>query len=156
MSVINIASENILTFKRIKNDACIGYEIFVKEYTSNGVKEYLLDVIKNPKISLDIPSKIKLKNNKKKRWQLEDDVVGIGTSSISVFVNKVQLNTMQYTFNPNLKLLTIHIDIMETDDIEIECKLDRIKYIHNTTNKCEYNIVPKFNKTHTIGTHSKL
>ena len=56
-----IVTTNVITFKRLSHIACSGYNIYVKEQTADGEKNYLLDTIRNPKISLDILEKKALK-----------------------------------------------------------------------------------------------
>lgn len=151
-----IISTNIITFKRISHLACSEYKIYVKEYTANGEKEYLLDTIKNPKISLDILEKTTLKYNELQRWQLKDEVTGVNSSSVNVYVNRTKLETKRYTFNPKNKMLYIHLKLSKDSIIEVEYGLDVVTYSHKTENKCEYTVVPVFEKSHLIGTHNIL
>ncbi|MGO0862145.1 hypothetical protein, partial [Clostridioides difficile] len=61
-----------------------------------------------------------------------------------------------YTFNSKFKILYIHIELSPTDFIEIQYQVDKIKYVHKTLNKCEYSVVPVFDKHYLTGQHSLL
>lgn len=153
---MNSISENVITFKRLSHKSCYSYKIYVKEYFENSIKEYLLNEILNPKMSLDIIERKVLKHNEKQKWQLRDEVNGINTSSVSVFINHNELQPKDYTFNVKNKILIITLDLNEDDIIEVEYKLDIICYSHKSQNRCEYIIVPVFENSHLIGTHTIL
>lgn len=156
MGALTLASENEIVFRRIQNEACTSYKIFVKEFIGDDVSEYFLEEIQNPRISLDLPEKIELKFNKEKKWELPRDISGVNTNSVKVYINNWKLDTGKYTFNPKTKMLIVHVDILETDLVEAEYLVDRIRYVHNSISKCEYKIVPIFKKSHLIGRHTIL
>lgn len=153
---MNSISENVISFKRLSHKFCHSYRIYVKEYLESSVKEYILDEILNPKVSLDVPERKIVKYNEKQKWQLRDEITGINSSSVEVFVNHNKLQTNNYTFNIKTKILDITLDLNKEDLIEIEYKLDIIRYSHRTKNKCEYIVVPFFENSHLIGTHTIL
>lgn len=153
---MDFVNENTISFKRLPYNSCKAYKIYVKEYTPDGTKEYFLDEIPNPALSLDIKEKVQLKYNKDLKWQLKDEISGVNSASIDVYINHNKLETKYYTFSVKNKLLMIHISIQENDLIEAEYCLDIIKYPHRVTNKCEYNIVPVFKRSNLIGSHNIL
>lgn len=153
---MNSVSENIISFKRLSHKFCSSYKIYVKEYLNDSIKEYILDEILNPKASLDIPERKFIKYNERQRWQLRDEINGINSDSVEVFINHNKLQTNNYTFNTKTKILTIILDLNKDDIIEVKYKLDIICYSHRSQNKCDYIIVPIFENSHLIGTHTIL
>lgn len=151
-----IVTTNVITFKRLSHIACSGYNIYVKEQTADGEKNYLLDTIQNPKISLDILEKKALKYNKLQKWQLRDEITGVNSSSVNVYINHNKIDTNKYTFNVKNKILYIHLKLNKDDIIEVEYCLDIVTYSHETINNCEYIVVPIFKKSHLIGSHNIL
>lgn len=152
----NNISENIISFKRLSSKLCSAYRIYVKEYIESDIKEYILDEIINPNISLDIEERKVVKYNEKQKWQLKDEVTNVSSSSIDVFVNHNKLELKLYTFNIKNKVLTIHLDLNKTDIIEIGYRIDSIYYSHRTQNMCEYTVVPIFKRSNLIGNHTLL
>ena len=151
-----ITNINNITFKRVKHPSCIEYKIFVKEFINDEYKEYLLDVIPNPNVSLDIKERISLEYNDKQKWKLREEITGVNSSSIDVYVNGNKLTPRRYTFNIKNKILYIHVLIPKDSAIEVEDKLDIVSYSHKTSNKCEYNVIPVFERNHLIGCHNIL
>lgn len=150
-------NENVISFKRLSSNACYGYKIYVKEYKDDEEPiEYLLDAVPNPQMSLDILDEKSLKYNEMQQWQLKDEVVGIDSSSINVYINNNLLSTKNYTFNEYNGVLLIHTRLNEDDSIDIEYRLDIIRYIHMTDKRCEYTVEPIFTKNHLIGRHNIL
>lgn len=154
--MIKKLTTNNITFKRLTDTSCTGYKIFVKEFIDDECKEYLLDVIPNPNISLDIKERITLEYNEKQKWKLRDEITGVNTSSLSVYINKEKLIPRRYTFNVRNKMLYIHVQIPEDAVIEAEYNIDVISYSHKTSNKCEYSVIPIFERNHLIGCHNIL
>lgn len=152
----SLVIENTITFSRIRNTKCISYNLFVNEIVNGSKQEYLLANILNPKTeSVLIESKV-VDYNKDKKWALPKDTIGLSTKSVKVSVNGSELSTNNYTYDSKLKLIYIHIDLAETDFIEMEYKVDRIIYVHKTLNKCEYSVAPVFHKSYNMGQHSLL
>lgn len=151
-----IITTNIISFKRLSHAACTGYKIFAKEYTVDGEKEYLVNIISNPKLSLDIQEKKTLKYNESQKWQLRDEINGVNSSSVNVYINHNKLDTKRYTFNVKNKMLFVHIELNPTDIIEVEYTLDIINYSHKASNKCEYKVIPIFERNNLIGSHNIL
>lgn len=154
--MINVVSENVISFRRISKEICDGYRIIVKENVDGVIKEYVLDEIENPKAPITVKEAVELEYNEELKWQLPDDVVATGSDSISVWLNHVQLTTVQYTLSAKHKLLYLHSQATPDDLIEVEYEVDRITYTHNTSNICEYSVVPIFKRTHSIGRHTVL
>lgn len=153
---MNSISENIISFKRLSHRSCSSYKIYVKEYLPNSIKEYILDEVLNPKVSLDVTERKVIKYNEKQKWQLRDEITGVNSSSVEVFINHNKLQTRDYTFNVKTKVLIVTLDLNKDDIIEVEYKLDIICYSHKSQNRCEYTIVPIFENSHLIGTHNIL
>lgn len=153
---MNSISENIISFKRLSYKYCRSYKIYIKEYIDDTCREYLLDEILNPKVSLEVSERETIKYNENQKWQLRDEITGMNSASINVFINHNKLKTKDYTFNTKNKILTIALKLNKDSIIEVEYNLDIMRYYHKTQNKCEYIIVPVFENSHLIGTHTLL
>lgn len=150
---IQISKQNTITFKRVDTKHCTHYEIYAK---SNGVEEYLLDKVDNPKTQSPYRRVKYLDYQKSKIWEFDEEVIAKTSSDIVVYVNNVRLNSGQYTFSSSLRTLNIHVNIKHKDSIRVEYNVDRLEYIHNTSTKCEYRVVPIFDSNYTLGDHSYL
>lgn len=153
---MNTVCENIISFKRLSHKYCHSYKIYVKEYFDDTYREYTLDEILNPKVSLEVPERKTIKYNENQKWQLRDEIAGMNSASINVFINHNKLHTKDYTFNIKNKILTIVLELNKDSLIEVEYNLDIIRYSHKTQNKCEYIIVPVFENSHLLGAHTIL
>lgn len=156
MNKIQLTTRNVISFRRVDTKSCIGYEIYAI-YSDNGEqKEYLLDVIENPKTPSPFRKIKNLQYNEKEVWEFEERIMAKTSNDVTVYVNEIRLNSSQYTFSSALGLLNIHIKLKDSDNIRIEYYVDRIEYIHNATQKHAYRVVPVFDKEYKLGDHSLL
>lgn len=153
---LQLTTKDTITFKRIDTKACTGYEIYARCKEGEGTLEFLLDTIDNPITPTPFRRSRHLKYNQRKVWEIEEKMLAKTSSDIAVLVNQIRLNPGQYTFSSALGILNIHIKLNENDSIQIEYNVDRIKYIHNTTRKHEYRIVPIYKSDYRLGEHSLL
>ncbi|MEG0153366.1 MAG: hypothetical protein RR744_09400 [Cellulosilyticaceae bacterium] len=153
---LQLTTRDTITFKRIDTKACIGYEIYARRREGDEVLEFLLDTISNPITPTPFKKTRDLNYNQRKVWEIGEKILAKTSSDVAVFVNQIRLNPGQYTFSSALGLLNIHVNINKKDLIKIEYNVDRIKYIHNTTRKHEYRIVPLYKSDYRLGEHSLL
>lgn len=149
---IMLAKENTITFRRVSSRACTHYEI----YGQLGDDLILIDTIANPKTPNLISENECLEYNDRKYWEINEVVIAESSSDVTVLVNGVRLNTLQYTFSPKLNVLNIHIDICQNDRITIEYNVDKIQFKHSTDKDYKYRVVPVFNNTFMVGNHNFL
>ncbi|MCC0635224.1 hypothetical protein [Clostridioides sp. ES-S-0001-02] len=155
-SLSKIYTENTITFSRIKNLKCISYKLYVNEKIGERWQSYLLAEIPNPKVEVLLNESKVLEYNSNQKWDVSKAISGTVSKSIKVSVNNIELNNRNYTFNSKFKILYIHIELSPTDFVEIQYQVDKIKYVHKTLNKCEYSVVPVFDKQYLTGQHSLL
>ncbi|MCC0638947.1 MULTISPECIES: hypothetical protein [unclassified Clostridioides] len=155
-SLSKIYTENTITFSRIKNLKCISYKLYVNEKIGERWQSYLLAEIPNPKVEVLLNENKVLEYNSNQKWDVSKAISGTVSKSIKVSVNNIELNNRNYTFNSKFKILYIHIELSPTDFVEIQYQVDKIKYVHKTLNKCEYSVVPVFDKQYLTGQHSLL
>jgi hypothetical protein len=156
MDAIQLTTKNTITFKRVDTKHCTSYKIYANYLEDGEMKEYLLDEIPNPKTSSPLPKVKYFEYNKRKMWTFNERVLARSTSDVVVYVNEVRLITSQYTFAPAIGILNIHIPLSEGDVIKVEYNVDGLKYVHNTTKRHEYRIVPVFNNEYKLGDHNLL
>lgn len=155
-SLAKIYTENTITFSRIKSLKCISYKMYANEKIGEKWQSYLLEEIPNPKVEVLLNESKVLEYNSNQKWDVSKAISGTVSKSIRVSVNNIELNNSNYTFNSRFKILYIHIELSPADFIEIQYQVDKIKYVHKTLNKCEYSVVPVFDKQYLTGQHSLL
>ncbi|MGX9755923.1 hypothetical protein ACWYRQ_06585 [Clostridioides difficile] len=155
-SLTKTYTENTITFSRIKSLKCISYKMYANEKIGEKWQSYLLAEIPNPKVEVLLNESKVLEYNSDQKWDVSKAISGTVSKSVRVSVNNIELNNSNYTFNSKFKILYIHIELSPTDFIEIQYQVDKIKYVHKTLNKCEYSVVPVFDKHYLTGQHSLL
>lgn len=154
--MLNIVTENIITFSRLSDVMCTGYKIITRETVAPGTIITHEEIIDNPKAPNLIKERTELEYNSKQKWSLSDDIAATATDSLSVWVNNVLLNTNQYTYSPILKMLTIELELNYYDLIEVEYDVDRIEIKRNSMNPSTYEIIPILKESYKIGQHVVL
>lgn len=149
-----LVTSNLITFSRVKSKYCTGYNIYAKENVNGMINEYLLTYIPNPLTHSVLDESQVFPYNPNQKWELPDDTIGDSAKTIQVSVNGCELNINNFSYDPNIKTVYVHIKLCKNDYVKITYKVDRIKYIHNTTNACEYYVVPIYDKHYSIGQHT--
>ncbi|AXU72286.1 TPA: hypothetical protein ACG3PC_000148 [Clostridioides difficile] len=155
-NLTKIYTENTITFSRIKNLKCISYKLYVNEKIGERWQKYLLAEIPNPKVEVLFNESKVLEYNSNQKWHVSKEISGVVSKYIRVSVNNIELDRNSYTFNSKFKILYIHMELSPTDFVKIQYQVDKIKYVHKTLNKCEYSVIPVFNKEYLTGQHSIL
>jgi len=159
--MFDIALKNKITFNRIDDNSIYKYKISVKEYIPNsGIKEYILKEINNPTQAMPIKRKIEFSLNSDNIYILPIGKIFVSINyPIEIYVdgvNKLKQEMFKVDINKNL----VEILYDKLDDytfIRIEYYIDAIEFVHNTTNKCEYEIIPILDQSKTkIGVHTKI
>lgn len=153
MNLNFIENEVTITFTRIPNIECIGYEI----YSHDENEETLITYIKNPRTNTNIFERKEYEYNEDLKFDLPDDVIAASSNDIKVYINNVEINISNYAYDDYKKRVEVYKDtVIENDLIEIEYKVDRIKYIHVTNKAFKYRVKPIYEKNFIIGQHSLL
>ena len=155
--MINIVTENIITFTRLPYSLCKGYRLIVTEIVNGSeVTHEEPGMIENPKVPTLVSERKELDYNYKKKWSLPSDAIISSSDDLKVWINNILVNTNSYTYSPNIKMLEIGIELSKDDLIEIEYNVDRISLKRNSMNETRYTIIPVFHNSHHIGQHTVL
>lgn len=151
--ILNLISKNTITFSRIKDYSCIGYNIYGKI----DKEEYkLLDYIENNSYFSPILETQSLEyDGESKEWNLSSDAILNSTSSVKLYINDKLIPIKSYTISYNLYKIYIDIDLKKDDLIVAKYYVDRIKYIHSANRKYFYKVLPVY-KNIQLGQHSLL
>lgn len=159
--MFDLSIKNKILFNRIDDRSILKYKILVKEYIPNaGVKEYVLREIKNPTQAMPIKKEVEFSLNEENRYDIPKGKMYVSINyPLDIYVegvNKLKQEMFEVDINEN-KVQILYDKLEDYTFIRIEYYMDSIEFTHNTTNKCEYEIIPVLDQSRAkIGTHTKI
>lgn len=159
--MFNVVLKNKITFNRIDDNSIFKYKILVKEYIPNaGSKEYVLKEVKNPTQPTPLQRKQEFSLNEKNIYTLPSGKVFTSINyPIEIYIEgekKLKQEFFEVDLYEN-KIKILYDQLEDYTFIRIEYYIDAIEVLHNTTNKCEYEIVPVLDQSNSkVGVHTKI
>lgn len=155
----SILRKNI-TFRRLSQKSCSGYEIYgeFKDSTiPSGKRLDLLDKFDNPSEPSPITRRIDLLQEKEPTWQVPYDAFIDRNHKPRLYQNGHALANICYDYNRITRLITLNTNIKEyslDDKMELEYWVDVIKRSYNVEDDCRIIVRPIFSQDYGFGDHN--
>jgi hypothetical protein len=152
--------EKTISFRRLTAKNVVAYEIYATYKDNNyssGVRNELLDTIKNPEFPQPVLTEIELQYNDNATWKLPDDALLDRDYHFKLYLNDFILSSMYYSYNRITKLITLDTNIQPynvNDKLTMKYYKDIITKRYAFVEDCQLSVKPVFKDGYNYGDHN--